>query len=327
MLRISIIIPAYNVSKLLIRCVESCEKQDINVEDFEIIIVNDGSQDDTYKIALDLKKAFSNVKVLTQSNQGQSVARNKALEIAQGQYIAFVDSDDWLEENTLNKLLVLAENNKLDILYFLMNVQNKDGSWLHTSLITFEENHIYTGEYTMIHANPAGACTSRLFRRKFLIDNNLHFYPGIIHQDAELTTRAFSLAKRVMFVNIAAYNYAYNFESTTRTIRYAKLKKNIFDDLIIARNIKEFAARQPNLSKRLKDYLYKDANSIYISTFLKIFMNKDHKIKAFINDFIIESKKYKMLPLRGCSLSWKTTSLIPMLNIYSRINTHVRKIK
>lgn len=319
MIRLSIIIPAYNSSDYLESCVTSCEEQDIEANDFEVIIIDDGSKDNTLKVALGLAKKYHNIIVLSQKNQGQSVARNKALEMAQGRYVSFVDSDDTLEKNSLNELLSLAEHNNLDILYFLMNVQDEKGKWTKSSLVSFAQNTLYTGEYAIMHANPAGACASRLFKREFLDKNHLHFYPGIIHEDAEFTTKAFSIASRVMFTSINAYNYAYNFGSTTRTTNYDKLKKNIFDDIVIARNIKDFAIQRTDLSDELRSFLLKDSNSVFISALLRIYFNKDKTLKSYTKDFMSESKRMNLLPVHGKSLSWKTTCLIPIINTLSKL--------
>ena len=96
---LSIIIPVYNVEKYVEKCIRSCENQDIPKENYEVIVVNDGSPDGSLAIVERLANEFSNIKVINQENKGLSMARNTGLEAAKGEYVWFVDSDDWIEEN------------------------------------------------------------------------------------------------------------------------------------------------------------------------------------------------------------------------------------
>ena len=118
-MRLSIIIPAYNVDQYLDRCIESCESQDIHQNDYEIIIVNDGSCDKSLNIANALANKYSNVNVISQENQGLSIARNTGMTLAKGNYIWFVDSDDYIVKNCVGSVLALCEKNDLDIPSFL----------------------------------------------------------------------------------------------------------------------------------------------------------------------------------------------------------------
>ena len=102
MAKVSVIIPVYNVEKYLRKCLESVVNQ--TLKDIEIICVNDGSTDSSALILDEYARNDNRIKVYTQENQGQGAARNMALELAQGDYIAFVDSDDWLEVSALEEL-------------------------------------------------------------------------------------------------------------------------------------------------------------------------------------------------------------------------------
>ena len=105
---LSIIIPVFNTEKYLQKCLSSVLAQDISADEYEIIVVNDGSTDNSQKIIDEFKQSNNNIRTLIQTNSGQSVARNKALDIAKGDYIWFVDSDDYISENCLNKLQSIA---------------------------------------------------------------------------------------------------------------------------------------------------------------------------------------------------------------------------
>lgn len=324
MIRLSIIIPAYNAEKTIERCIVSCLKQGIDSKEFEIIAVDDGSKDHTLAVLNSLSQKFHNLHVEHQENQGQSVARNKALDMAKGEYICFVDADDYLLEKSLGKVLKKTEEKDADISSYLMNVQDKNGNWSSLPVTAFKVGEVYTGEYVTLHKTQAGSCCCSLFKKEFLNKYHLRFYPGIVHQDVEFTTRAHALAKRMIFTNITAYIYEYNFKSTTRDKNYKKIKKNLFDNVIISSNIKAFAHDKHKISEALTIYLDRSSNSSYISTFIGIYLNKDPKIKVFLNDYIRLGYYKGLIPIKGRSLSWKTTILIPLINTlcWFKIHTH-----
>ena len=105
---LSIIVPVYNVEKYLERCIESLIHQDIEPSDYEIIMVNDGSTDHSGIIAEQLTSKYENIILFNQRNQGLSGARNSGLKLCRGKYVMFVDSDDFLEKNSLMYLITLC---------------------------------------------------------------------------------------------------------------------------------------------------------------------------------------------------------------------------
>ncbi len=108
---LSIIIPVYNTEKYLHECIQSCVDQDIDSNDYEIICVNDGSKDKSLSILKEYELNYKNITVIEQQNSGVSIARNKGISVAKGDYIWFVDSDDFIETNCLGKLKEIASNN------------------------------------------------------------------------------------------------------------------------------------------------------------------------------------------------------------------------
>ena len=109
---VSVIIPIYNTGKYLKQCMDSIINQ--SLKGIEIICVNDGSTDNS----LDILKEYSNIKIINQKNQGLSIARNTGLKYANGEYIYFCDSDDFLQLDALENLYLFAKHNNLDVLYF-----------------------------------------------------------------------------------------------------------------------------------------------------------------------------------------------------------------
>ena len=103
-IKISLIIPVYNVEKYLFKALSSVENQSFDKSNLEVIIIDDGSRDSSVDIIKEFCERNINFKFLSQENSGPAIARNTALKIAQGEYIAFLDSDDYLEKNYLEKL-------------------------------------------------------------------------------------------------------------------------------------------------------------------------------------------------------------------------------
>ena len=101
--KVSIIVPAYNAEKNIEQCINSIENQ--TYKDIEIIIINDGSKDNTQKISENLKKIYKNIIVVNQENKGVSQSRNTGIDKATGEYIMFVDSDDFIEKNMIETIL------------------------------------------------------------------------------------------------------------------------------------------------------------------------------------------------------------------------------
>ena len=132
MTKVSVIMPVYNVEKYLPQCLESILSQSLN--DIEIICVNDGSTDDSLKVLQEFKASDNRIVIIDKANEGSGVARNTALAIAKGEYVYFVDSDDWLDNaGVLEKLYAKANADVLDILIFGgLSCYEKDGKFIKT---------------------------------------------------------------------------------------------------------------------------------------------------------------------------------------------------
>ena len=122
---LSIIIPVYNVERYVEKCIRSCEMQDVT--DFELVVVNDGSTDNSLSIVEQVSKEYENIAIITQKNQGLSAARNAGLQVARGEYVWFVDSDDWIEPNCLGRITKKLKDG-LDILQLQYRNAYEDAS-------------------------------------------------------------------------------------------------------------------------------------------------------------------------------------------------------
>lgn len=221
-MKLSIILPIYNVSKWLGRCLASIRNQGLNPEDYEIVAVNDGSTDDSMEVleAFRREEEKAGVKtapwvIVNQKNAGLSAARNAGLKAAHGTYVWWVDSDDYLEPCCAPKLLERIEKERLDVLCFGLQlaydaVPGAENPIAHNEpyVISDATNGArVNGEKFMLQVGMPPAAWAAIYRRSFLEARGLKFMEGVLHEDQEFTPRAYFLAKRIAFENIVVYNY------------------------------------------------------------------------------------------------------------------------
>ena len=190
MISLSIIVPVYNVENYIRSSIESIYRQGLDENSFEIIIVNDGTNDKSMEMIADIIKEHSNITVLEQDNQGLSVARNNGIATAKGEYIFMPDSDDLLIDNSLPTLLNKAIETKADLIVAdFLRMDDKE-------IVKFEgvkENPFHyvekTGQELMLEDLNPGECYvwRALYRRQFLIQEQIKFVPGVFYQDVPFT--------------------------------------------------------------------------------------------------------------------------------------------
>ena len=307
---LSIIIPAYNVEQYLARCVDSCEAIDVRNEDLEIIIIDDGSADGTMQVAKECAKRYSNIDVVSQANQGQSVARNEGIKRAKGKYLWFVDSDDYVKTEGVAEVLNQCLKHNIEIAFFRMSVETPDGKSYLSNLVCKDTDTILCGRDVILSGFCGGSVCNSLYSKKFLKDNDLQFFPGIIHQDCELSVRAVALAKSVMQFDVPLYVYFYNSQSCTRSNDYKKRRKACLSDVIIANNLSVFASKIEN--RQLRVHFRKMSNSIIVSSFLTQMRMRSGD--GLLRELFREVSATTLYPIKGRTLSWKTTLLISIVN-------------
>jgi glycosyltransferase involved in cell wall biosynthesis len=212
MLSLSIIVPIYNVEKYVHSCLESIFRQGMTDETFEVILVNDGTQDHSMEMISDIIKAHLNIKVIEQQNQGLSNARNNGMQEATGEYVIFVDSDDMLIENSLYPLLNKTIESKADLL--IADFCEIDDNGLYNGYQQIDLNAIMnatekTGEESfLIDLSPYDCHVwHNIYRRKFLLDNNIKFTPNIIYEDIPFTHECYIKAKKCLRIKCPMYLY------------------------------------------------------------------------------------------------------------------------
>ncbi|MDV4150428.1 glycosyltransferase [Clostridium sp. AL.422] len=243
---ISIILPIYNVEKYLQECLESILNQ--SYKDYELIIVDDGSKDNSLKIVNSYKEKFKNLVILTQENKGVSVARNLALSYANGDYISFVDSDDFLDEKMLEKVMKIALKTDAEIVitnyYLYYNKEN---------IIKFLKDMPYFGFYDsseiidmMLKYKIQGQLWNKIFKRSLLNDNGFEFERGRYIQDIFPVFKIIYNAKKIAYIDKALYFYRQREGSTVH-----KKNEKLTEDYYYAMQcvINYIEEKQINVSK------------------------------------------------------------------------------
>ena len=239
---LSVIIPVYNVEDYLNECLDSVINQ--TLEDMEIICIDDGSTDNSPDILKEYSKKDKRIKIITKENGGQATARNLGIKEAQGEYIAFVDSDDFIEPTMFEKLYTKAKDNNLDIAmckiatYDNQTEEIKDNVWYYM-LGVFRDfdkdifNHKDTKEFT---CHIAVTPYNKIYKTTLLKENNILFPEGLIFEDEKFFYDTYLRAKRVSIVDEFLYYYRINRKGST----VDTIKDNDFSDIVpISKLIRE----------------------------------------------------------------------------------------
>jgi len=220
MCKVTIVIPVYNTGLYLKRAIESCLIQ--TLRDIEIIIVNDGSTDNSLEIAKEYESYDYRVKVVSTENRGLSEARNTGLELAKGKYVYFLDSDDWIEAEAIEQCYNHAAKNNLDLVLFdsKVSVEELREFSKEINLDAYKRDHIIDNPYTVmsgrqfveLYADKRGTLMPAWLvfaDRKFLTDNYLRFLPGAYYEDVAFHFSCMMAAERIMYIPRAFHTRTY----------------------------------------------------------------------------------------------------------------------
>ncbi|WP_378187998.1 glycosyltransferase [Aquimarina sp. W85] len=274
MIQISVIIPMYNVENYLARCVNSVVLQDLKEEQMEIIMVDDGSPDNSKLVASELASKHTFITVISQKNKGLGGARNTGIQNANGKYLLFLDADDWLLSNKLKYLISIADNDALDILEFGANLVTEDGKIANT--ISKSCDKVLTGIMYYDKINYAGSACNKLYNTQFLKKNNLFFLEKIYGEDFEFNTRSFFHAIKMKAIGHVCIEFLQSSNSITRNTDISKKKKYLNDYIKILENIRAFQESQNSqkaLSTVASNFFIERMTMININAFYMMFKN------------------------------------------------------
>lgn len=252
--KVSVIIPVYNTGLYVKEAVLSVIDQTLT--DIEILIIDDGSSDNSLQIVEKLAAMDNRVVVFSQTNQGQSVARNVGLELARGEYVYFMDSDDLLDKNALYSCYNKCIQEQLDIVFFnaeIFSTSRELSLGYDYNKTRYLKPGIYRGVDVLLQmlittTYRASVCLN-LIRLDFLNDIRLRFYPGIIHEDELFSAILYMQASRVSFLPEIYYKRRIR-ENSTMTNVFTM--KNVVGYLTVLENIKAFPQGEDKAVKQAK---------------------------------------------------------------------------
>ncbi|TFT47543.1 glycosyltransferase, partial [Proteus mirabilis] len=220
--QLSIVVAVFNGEKFLPQFFNCLHAQQL--ENWELILVDDGSTDNSRQILDKWEKHFPNVTILTQENQGVSVARNTGFAVAKGEYVAFPDIDDVIDKRMYPRLLEIAQADNLDVATCNGNYVYDDKNrptrpiFPSTRLTTTE---VLTGPQWLERALESKKFLHvtwlNIYRRQFLLEHGYYFEPGLHHQDIPWTTEVLLTAKRVKYIDERYYDYFIHSGSVSHT--------------------------------------------------------------------------------------------------------------
>lgn len=229
MKQLSIIVPVYNVENYIHPCLLSIFSQNIAEDDFEVIIVNDGTKDNSMEVIKDIINQHTNIIIINQQNQGLSMARNNGMEIATGQYILFADSDDMIIANTLSRLMEVAIKTQADIILadYLRKTDQEIDDYIKYDCPTAPEPLIIeekNGERMFIEdlITHQYAIWRSLLKRSFIQNNHICFIPNILYEDVPFTNECFLKADKCLRIRYPFYIYRVGHTSITSSFTKEK---------------------------------------------------------------------------------------------------------
>jgi glycosyltransferase involved in cell wall biosynthesis len=277
---LSIIIPVYNVEPYLVRCIDSVLSQ--SFEDYEVICINDGSTDGSLSVLSGLAQPTNKITIISQTNKGLSAARNSGIRAARGEYLLFLDSDDWIEPDALQILASNIQNE--DLICFNGRrffeggkTEDADAGINETGLTGWQ----YYNKYALVSRKFHFVCTVlRLYKRDFLLKYSLFFEEGIFHEDNLFTPIVCYHAQSVKIIPECLYVYRIRHGSIMQTAHIRRL----FDSITIANALAGFFIPLQNIDKSI---IYRQIAGEYFKNFSsgqkKVYGNNDQLLKEKIN--------------------------------------------
>ena len=275
---LSLIIPVYNVEKYVRFTLESIYSQSISENLFEVIIVNDGTSDNSM-VVVDNFSYHSNIRIINQNNKGLSCARNAGLEIANGDYVWFIDSDDSLLQGSIKQVInTINVYNGIDVIasVLMMYYESTENEKLEYKAML----HVKTGKEYIYSGNRIGASQRYILKRKFLLQNNIKFMDGVFHEDGEFGLKMLYQAKSLYIIPTPLYRYLIRISGSITSSR--KIKMN-YDLVRIYDKLVEFCNQRVDKDDYWKFMAYSSdclfssiifSNNIIYTKEFKIFYNK-----------------------------------------------------
>lgn len=319
-MKLSIIVPVYGVANYLCKCIDSLLAQDIT--DYEIILVNDGSPDECPQICDDYAEKYTNIKAIHQDNKGLSEARNTGTRAAQGDYIIYVDSDDYLEPNVFGALMQQIERNQLDVLRFRYQNVRENGEVFapYKDMTNYNDySSIPTDGLTFLNERMGTQCYAVQFilRRELALQEQ--FTPGIYFEDTDWTPRMLLRAERVASTDLVVYNYLWREGSITLSQKdIMKQRKQLQDKMGLLERLNQWGNAVAD--RRWFDSMI----SSLIVNILGILAGPFYSNRK---EYIKQIKELGILPITTYRIAPRARKKVKMINLSLRLAIELLHIK
>lgn len=285
--KVSVIVPVYNVEKYLRKCLDSLVNQ--TLEDIEIIIVNDGSPDASQDIIDEYVLKYPHLlKSIITENGGQGSARNYGIDIATGEYIGFVDSDDYVALDMYEKLYVKAKETDSDIVSCGNFVVNENGDIIQQDTY---KNHLktFTLEQVRTYIFDKSSCWNKIYKTKFLRNSNIRFRSKKWYEDFDFATNIALSTEKISIIEEALYYYLRRVGSTMQNSNVVRNEEILeaFDEIL------KFSKQNNLYDMYFNEIEYLALTRIYIATIIRIIRaesskdikrNTINKILTYVNN-------------------------------------------
>ena len=314
MAKVSIVVPVYNVEKYLAKCLDSLLSQ--TYKDIKIIVVNDGSPDNSQNIIDEYQKNNPElIESYIKENGGLSDARNYGLKYVDSEYVCFVDSDDYVENNLVERCIETIEKDESDLVHFNYCRDNFETNEKEDIISRIEAGVYNLEEENYILAYTANAAWNKMYKTKLFKDNNIEFPKGLLYEDLATTTRILPLCKKVSYIDDILYHY--------QVSRSGQIMSKVSDDIItVCEYVVDYYKKNDLFDKYYSeiDYLCKinviDAlrnlrnveDKNYIEEFIDKafdFLDKNFKKKNIKYDIILKKIDNVYLNRNLCKLYYK----------------------
>jgi glycosyltransferase involved in cell wall biosynthesis len=287
----------YNVENYIDQCLNSLLDQDIDKKDYEIIIINDGSTDNSRLKVNPYSDNYDNINIYDQENRGVSFSRNKGIDVAKGDYLFFIDSDDYIASNTLKQLIDFSNNETLDIIEF-ETIRTKSRK-LNSSITIKVDNSkiiILSGKEYVSSKNFMDSVWAYLYKKDFLLNSTVKFVNGRTMEDMIFNAELIPQANKIGFYPLDVYRYVINPNSIWTSSEPSALRKSIDDFIFMTISYNELINKLS--TKNINTNILKQKLQNMLFNIVKRLLKADFKFSE-INYVIKELKEHHIYPLNN----------------------------
>lgn len=272
---VSVIVPVYNAEKYLRRCIDSLVNQ--TLKDIEIILVDDGSTDGSLSVCNEYAEKCNNIKILTQNNQGPSVARNNALNIAEGKYIGFVDSDDFIEKETYEIAVnELEKNSDINLVIWGVNVISDDNlpyiNWFQDNYFKMKNSGKKVVDEKILFKT-AVVPWNKLYRTSIIKEKNITFPEGKLYEDNAFWWKYIVWCKEIFFLDKNFHYYNMRAVSLRGEVIHKKSEKEQ-DRIFMVENVYDYYQEHKLIDEKVKCIL----DMLFFNSFFDAYKETTDKI-------------------------------------------------